>query len=349
MSNDLQWWSEQASRAPLLTPAQEISLGTAIQSWLTHPGGRDHCPEPIRRRGLRARDRLVTSNLRLALKFSHHWRTRVRASDMQDLISQGNLGLIDAAEKFDPTKGYRFSTYARWWVRVHMDAWCNQRALMIRPPTTQAPLMHQIRVATRNHGADGVTREQLAGELGLKPERLAEVLERDQLQTVTSFDANWRSDDDGCSMAETIAAPADAPDDSPEVARVRAALARLDSRTAQLIEALHGIDQPAVTPAEFAAREGIKPNLVRRIAASGQAQLRDLLRAESPEPPPSTGAIAPEPATTTGPEVFCQPDLMVFAFLLGPSAEQVSEPCRSRIVRRGRARLCYPELFIFAC
>jgi RNA polymerase primary sigma factor len=341
VTNDLQWWSDQASRAPLLTPAQEIILGTAIQDWLTHPDGRDQCPEPIRRRGLRARDRLVTSNLRLALKFSHHWRTRVRACDMQDLISQGNLGLIDAAERFQPAKGYKFSTYARWWVRVHMDAWCNQRAMMIRPPTTQAPLMHQIRVATRNHGADGVTREQLAGELGLKPERLAEVLERDQLQTVASFDANWRSDDDGCSMAETIAAPDQAPDDSPDVARVRAALARLDTRTAQVLEALHGIDQPAVTPAEFAAVYGMRPTLVRQIAASGQAQLRELLRAATTEP-------APRHVTAPAPEDFYQPEVMVFAFLLEPSAEQVPEPCRSRIVRRSRVRLCHPELFEFA-
>lgn len=348
MTSDLQWWSEKANRAPLLTAAQEISLGTAVQAWATHPDGPDHCPAPIRRRGLRARERMVTANLRLVLKFGQKWRTRVKPADWPDLISEGNLGLIEAAMKFDPSKGYRFSTYAWWWVKAACDDWCNRRALMIKPPTTQAPLMQQIRAATRAQGAEGVTREQLAATLGMKVERVAEVLERDQLQTVASFDAHWQHEDEMGSMIDLIvpASAETAPEESAEVDQVRRALARLDTRTAQVVEALHGIDQPAITPAEFAALHGMKPSMVRQIAASGQAQLRDLLRAAAPEPAPRQGM----PATA---EDFYQPEVMVFAFLLeSPAAastpEQVSPPCRSRIVRRSRVRLPYPELFVFA-
>jgi RNA polymerase sigma factor (sigma-70 family) len=358
MTNDLEWWSQQASRAPLLTPAQEIALGTAVQAWVTHPAGRDDCPAPIRRRGLRARERMVTSNLRLVMKFSQRWRTRVRPCDLLDLISEGNLGLIEAVEKFDPTKGYRLSTYAWWWVKKSMDAWSNQRALMIRPPTTQAPLMHQIRVATRahqrEHGAEPVTRQQLAQATGLRVERLDEVLDRAQMGTVLSFDLHWNPDgasDGWTSMADTLTAPR--PDeDPPEVDDLRAALAALDARTRQVMEALHGINQPPVTMTHLAAREGLTVHVVRQIAASGQAQLRAALsRSDAPaqpgqpEKPASHCTREPSYGQATQPALFA---LSIDQPGLKPKAQRPQNPARRQLHQPAHPGCCQPELFALA-
>jgi RNA polymerase primary sigma factor len=110
-----QWWGDQCGRVPLLTPAEEIELGTMIQRWLTHP---EPCPPGIRRSGQRARDRFIRANLRLAAGFvSNRCNRLAKAHSQEDLIQAANEGLIRAVERFDPSKGYRFSTYAYWWLR----------------------------------------------------------------------------------------------------------------------------------------------------------------------------------------------------------------------------------------
>ena len=112
------WYRNTIGRFPRLTPAEEIELGAAVRHWLDHDGGPDAAPPGIRRRGIKARDRFVHANLRLSYSYvCHHCPRLLRAADWDDVIQSANLGLLRAVERFDPTRGFRFSTYAYWWIR----------------------------------------------------------------------------------------------------------------------------------------------------------------------------------------------------------------------------------------
>ena len=118
MNSALDRWLNEAGRHPLLSPAQEIALGAAVRAWLDHPDGPDGAPPRVRRAGLRARDRLVVCNLRLVVSSVKSWFSRAEHVGLEkvDVLQLGAVGLQRAAEKFDPTRGYKFSTYATLWI-----------------------------------------------------------------------------------------------------------------------------------------------------------------------------------------------------------------------------------------
>ena len=107
------YWLNNAGRQPLLTAAEEIHLGAAVRAWQDHPDGPADAPAGIRRRGLKARDRFVLANLRLV---AHVAGRRGGAAPLEDRFQAGVLGLLRGAERFDPARGYKFSTYAYWWI-----------------------------------------------------------------------------------------------------------------------------------------------------------------------------------------------------------------------------------------
>jgi DNA-directed RNA polymerase sigma subunit (sigma70/sigma32) len=109
----LHWWGDVAARYPLLTAAEEVHLGQLIRAWQDHPDGPDGAPAGVRRRGMRARDRMVTANLRLVMRAAGRQQHNDGGND---LLQAGAEGLIKAALRFDPEKGYKFSTYAYWWI-----------------------------------------------------------------------------------------------------------------------------------------------------------------------------------------------------------------------------------------
>jgi RNA polymerase primary sigma factor len=154
------WWLNQIGRYPLLSPSQEIELGNAIQAWLQHPAGPEGAPLPIQRRGRRAKDRFVTSNLRLAASYvSKHCHRIVKQQGVDDLIQSANEGLIRAVERFDPTRGYRFSTYAFWWIRQSVSRWLELHGRTIAIPGSHSKHLSRL---------DAVAR-RLASELGRDP------------------------------------------------------------------------------------------------------------------------------------------------------------------------------------
>jgi len=97
-----------------------------VRAWLDWPGGADAAPAVVQRRGIRARQRLVETNLRLVVSIANKWRRAVNHCEdqFQDMIQAGALGLQRSIEKFDPALGYSLSTYAHWWtlqaIRKHL-------------------------------------------------------------------------------------------------------------------------------------------------------------------------------------------------------------------------------------
>ena len=128
-------WLANAGRFPLLTASQEVTLGNQIRAWLDI----DNPDAKAIKRGQRARQKMIQSNLRLVTAVAKKYATRIKmnsAVSQEDLLQEGSLGLARAVEKFDPTTGYKFSTYAYWWIRQSMGRLCDMNASAIRVTPT---------------------------------------------------------------------------------------------------------------------------------------------------------------------------------------------------------------------
>lgn len=135
MADSVGAWLAAAGRLPMLTPAEEVHLGAMIRRWQDWPDGPDAAPAPVRRRGLKARDRMVSANLRLVVSVAGKYRQRITARHqcLTDALQEGAIGLQRGAEKFDAARGYKFSTYAYWWIRQALQRWLDSVDLIRLP------------------------------------------------------------------------------------------------------------------------------------------------------------------------------------------------------------------------
>lgn len=146
-----------ASRYPLLSAEQEIQLGRAIRAWQDHEGGPDLAPPRVRRRGQRALNRFVLSNLRLAHYVARRYASR--GVEMADLMQAATEGLLAAYKRFDPSLGYRSSSYACWWAQQACQVIVAQQGCGLKLPTT---VSEKLRRVTR-------VSQRLISELGRLP------------------------------------------------------------------------------------------------------------------------------------------------------------------------------------
>ena len=168
-SDPVSWYLSTIGRIPLLTPAEEIELGNQVQAMqaFTEDGSKDFKVEDLTtqqrrmlRIGRRAKERMMKANLRLVVSVAKKYQGK--GLELLDLIQEGSLGLERAVEKFDPTRGYKFSTYAFWWIRQSMT-----RAIACQSRTIRLPVHLSERLTTiRKVSLD------LAHKLGAMPNRL---------------------------------------------------------------------------------------------------------------------------------------------------------------------------------
>ena len=168
-SDPVSWYLATIGRIPLLTPAEEIELGNQVQSMmtLTEDNSRVFADDELTtsqrrvlRIGRRAKERMMKANLRLVVSVAKKYQGK--GLELLDLIQEGSLGLERAVEKFDPTRGYKFSTYAFWWIRQSMT-----RAIACQSRTIRLPVHLSERLTTiRKVSLD------LAHKLGAMPSRV---------------------------------------------------------------------------------------------------------------------------------------------------------------------------------
>ena len=197
-SNDcVGWMLDGIGRVALLSPAEEVSLGRQIRAWQDHPDGPEQAPASVKRQGLRARSRMVQANLRLVVHLAK--KQRLRGMALEDLVQEGSIGLQRAAEKYDPSTGYRFSTYAYWWIKQAL-----QRALTQQTPTVRLPFRISERLSKLRSAS-----QRLSQELGRQPNRqeLAEALGESESQLLELERAQRLSR--GCSLDTPLAGDAD--------------------------------------------------------------------------------------------------------------------------------------------
>jgi len=245
----------------MLTPAEEIELGTAIQRWQQHP---DPCPPGIRRRGMRARDRFVTANLRLAVSYVTKRCTRLsKTHGTEDLVQAANMGLITAVERFDPARGYRFSTYAYWWIRQAVNRWVDQHSRLISIPGSHSQHLSKLGGITRRIERDHnrpPTHQELADQLGVSLRVLEQVIENGR--PISSLDQVIT--DDGLDLGSTCASwDRSLEDEEAQAERWRQAeqlrnlIGRLPATDQRLLVLAWGLDGVDLPRSELARQEGI--------------------------------------------------------------------------------------------
>ena len=276
-SSNQSWWLDSIGRIPLLTPAEEIELGMAIQRWQQHP---DPCPPGIRRRGMRARDRFVSANLRLVISYvTRHCHRLAKNHSVEDLTQAGNMGLITAAERFDPTKGYRFSTYAYWWIRQAINRWVDQHGRSIAIPGSHCQHLSKLAGITRRLERElnrAPTHQELAAELGVSMRVLQQVIENGR--PIGSLDQVVT--DDGLELGSTVATWDRSPEDEEEqrerwrqAEQLRGLITRLPASDQRLLSLAWGLDGVEVSRSELAAKEGVSVRVLESRLERLQASL----------------------------------------------------------------------------
>ncbi|HTE58187.1 MAG TPA: sigma-70 family RNA polymerase sigma factor [Verrucomicrobiae bacterium] len=168
--DSMSWYLSEISVVPLLTKKKEIELAKAIETGRTateliDQGRRSRKLHQTAQAGQEAKDIFIRSNLRLVVSVAKKYRVPP-SMELLDLIQEGNLGLEHAVDKFEWRKGFKFSTYATWWIKQAIGRALDQKANLIRLKGT---LPGELRgaLAAQTQGYDDTTGEQLEGELGL--------------------------------------------------------------------------------------------------------------------------------------------------------------------------------------
>jgi RNA polymerase nonessential primary-like sigma factor len=250
---------------PLLTAQEEADLARRV-----------------RKGDFNARQTMIERNLRLVVNIAKHYLNR--GIPLLDLVEEGNLGLMHALEKFDPERGFRFSTYATWWIRQNIERAIMNQSRTIRLPVHVVKELNQVLRAQRQAEASGKQSPRLE-EIAQKLERpVSEVREILSLSEHTaSLDAPLDIDPNlsiGESLADDQALSPELSIHTAEVeALIREWIGQLSEKQRLVIQYRYGLDDVEVlTLEDLAAQLGLTRERVRQIQLEALAQLRRILK-----------------------------------------------------------------------
>jgi RNA polymerase nonessential primary-like sigma factor len=290
-------------RIPLLTAEDEITLARLVQAgrqaqdvaeeMKLRAGGVEPSLQAwaleaclsvgqLRRRlrlANQARSRMVLANLRLVVSIAKRYQHR--PIDLEDLIQEGTIGLIRAVERFDPGRGYRFSTYATWWIRDGIGSALVAKGRTIRLPATMVDQLQKLRQAQQTLGHQlgrDPNLAELAAATGLKPLDIREALFR--AQEPLSLDGHHPHDQE-LRLLDSLACQLSRPHEQVTSTLMRQdiqrLLAQLPPQEAELLRLRYGIGETEPLSLSAAARQmGITRDMARGLERRATASIRRL-------------------------------------------------------------------------
>ena len=154
-SDSIDWYLKSIARVPLLTAAQEITLGKTISEWMelresgVEASAFTLAQKRLNKRGRRAYEKMYSANLRLVVNVAKKYARLTNQLELMDLVQEGNCGLSRAVEKFDFSRGYKFSTYAYWWIRQAITRAISQTDTTVRMPIHMHEKLSKVRTYSR--------------------------------------------------------------------------------------------------------------------------------------------------------------------------------------------------------
>lgn len=291
-------------RVPLLTAEEEIVLGGQVQAMIALLEHRNlgqqvsasnveevlqnlnNIEQRIVRNGIKARNRMISANMRLVVAIAKKYVNKQCHMKMQDLIQEGAIGLTRAAEKFDPARGYKFSTYAYLWIKQGMTRGCESQEGMIKVP---AHLQRLIRKT-------GETKIRLSAQLGREPsfkelseavgegdpEKLRNIISMHLLMSpaILSIDVRVEGNDKSLvPLSELINTDSewetkDEEDSATRLNFVMLAIQALDPIDRELITRKYGIGVDPASAKELSGITGLSPQAIKE----RQQQIADKIR-----------------------------------------------------------------------
>ena len=230
MTEPLQSYFKQVGKTKLLTREDEVELSQKIEKG-----------------DQRARDRMIRANLRLAISIAKKYQNR--GCDLEDLIQESSIGLVKAVDRFDWRKGFKFSTYACWWIKQAVRRHIASHSSAIRLPSYAKSIMWKIKQTQIDYEEEfgcPPTREELADLLGVSLETLASVMRCSSTPISLDKSLRYKSSEMGRTLAEIVPdesykMPDDALDEQKIMRLVRLSLSSLSPREEKIMRMRFGI------------------------------------------------------------------------------------------------------------
>lgn len=295
MASSLSAYLGEIGRHQLLTPNQELTLGRKVQAMIalherrTQAGGSAETCEysEVERRtirtGERAKDQMITANLRLVVNLAKRYQGK--GLDLLDLIQEGTLGLVRAVEKYDPTRGHRFSTYAYWWIRQGLNRALSTQSRTIRIPVNVNEKLTKLRAAkARLLQANGLSAsaKELAASMGLPLTEVEDLLSCELRSVTVSLQGAVRSKSDPTELVDVLPSDEMPPMERAELAERSASVrtllkgSSLTARERTVVMLRFGLDGSHEwrTLAEVARQLGCSREYCRQVVQRALRKLR---------------------------------------------------------------------------